>query len=89
VVRTVSLALLFQSVGIVWLNAITGTGNSRINLLIELIALVLYTAYVWYVFEVRDWSIAIGWISEWIYWLSILILSLAYMLSGRWQGKRI
>ncbi len=87
--RTVSVALILMSVGTVWLNAITGTGNTRINLLIELIAIVLYCFYVWYVFEVRDWSVTIGWMSEWLYWAVIFGFALAYIASGKWKGKRI
>lgn len=87
--RTVSAALILMSVGTVWLNAITGTGNTRINLLIEIAAIVLYCIYVWYVFEVRDWSITIGWMSEWLYWLVMFGFSLAYIISGKWKGKRI
>lgn len=87
--RTVSIALLLMSVGTIWLNAITGTGNTRINLMIEAVAIVLYCAYVWYVFEVRDWSVTVGWMSEWLYWAVMFSFSLAYILSGKWKGKRI
>jgi multidrug resistance protein, MATE family len=89
VVRVTSLALLFMSFGTVWLNSITGTGNTRINLLIEAATLVMYIIYVWFVFEYKDWSVTIGWMSEWLYWLSILGFSFAYMMSGRWKGKKI
>ncbi|HMR56189.1 MAG TPA: hypothetical protein PKC10_02660 [Cyclobacteriaceae bacterium] len=39
IVRIVSIALLLMSFGTIWLNAVTGTGNSRVNLLIELITI--------------------------------------------------
>lgn len=89
VVQVTSVALLFMSFGTVWLNAITGTGNTRINLGIEAFTLVLYICFVWYVFEYKDWSVTIGWMSEWLYWLSMFGLSFAYIMSGRWRGKKI
>jgi multidrug resistance protein, MATE family len=39
VVRIVSIALLMMSFSTVWLNAVTGTGNTVVNLLIEMITI--------------------------------------------------
>ncbi|MEI9912181.1 MAG: MATE family efflux transporter [Bacteroidota bacterium] len=37
VIRMVSIGVLGMSIATVWLNAVTGTGNTRINLFIEII----------------------------------------------------
>ena len=87
VLRVVSSALLLQSFSVVWLNAVTGTGNTVVNLLIEIITLIIYTAYVYFVLEVWNLSITWGWISEWVYWISMFFMSYIYMKSGRWKGK--
>jgi len=71
------------------MNAVTGTGNSRITFLIELITIILYCIYVWLVLEKYFLSITIGWMSEWLYWLSIFFFSRLYIRSGKWQGKVI
>jgi multidrug resistance protein, MATE family len=89
IVRIVSLALMMMSFGTIWLNAVTGTGNSRINLLIELITITLYCAYVFVVLEYLNLSIAWGWASEWVYWLSMFSMAYGYMRSGKWKGKVI
>lgn len=89
VVRVVSSALLLMSVGTVWLNAVTGTGNTRVNLAIETITLILYSAYVYFVLEQWHMSLAWGWGSEWMYWLSLFIMAYAYLQSGKWQNKVI
>jgi len=89
VARVISFALIFQSVSTVWLNAVVGTGNSRRNLITELVAIVLYCIYVYMVLEYFNLSISIGWISEWLYWLSLLIPSYWYIQSNKWMGKRI
>lgn len=89
IVRIVSVALLMMSFGTIWLNAVTGTGNSRVNLLIELITIVIYVAYVYLVLEYWNLSIGWGWGSEWVYWISMFSMAFAYMKSGKWKGKVI
>lgn len=89
IVRIVSVALLMMSVGTIWLNAVTGTGNSRVNLLIELVTIVIYCAYVFFVLEYWNLSIGWGWGSEWVYWISMFSMAFFYMKSGKWKGKVI
>jgi MATE family multidrug resistance protein len=87
VLRVVSVALIMMSFSTVWLNAVTGTGNTRINLLIEFITIVFYTLYIYYVLERWNGSLVVGWISEWLYWMSMFSMSWWYIRSGRWKGK--
>lgn len=87
VVRVVSIGLLMMSFGPVWLNAVTGTGNTTVNLWIEMITLVAYVVYVYIVLEYLKLPITWGWASEWVYWLSMFGLSYWFMRSGRWKGK--
>lgn len=89
VLRIVSMALWMMAVGTVWLNAVTGTGNTVVNLVIEIITLVIYIIYVYVVLEYLNLSIVWGWGSEWVYWISMFSMSVIYMLSGRWRGKKI
>jgi multidrug resistance protein, MATE family len=86
VLRVVSSALLLQSFSVVWLNAVTGTGNTAVNLIIELVTLFLYTAYVYFVLEVWNLSLAWAWVSEWVYWISMFSMAFVYMRSGRWRN---
>jgi putative MATE family efflux protein len=89
IVRIVSVALLIMSVGTVWLNSVTGTGNTIINLTIESITIAVYSVYVYVVLEYLNLSISWGWISEWVYWTSMLAMSYFYMRSMRWKNKII
>ncbi len=89
VMQVVTSALLMMSFGVVWLNAVTGTGNTTINLLIELVTIVLYIIYVYVVLEYYFLPITWGWGSEWVYWLSMFSMAFLYMRSGRWKGKVI
>lgn len=89
VLRVVTSAMLLMSFSVVWMNAVTGTGNSRVTFIIELITIVLYCVYVYLVLESFNLSISVGWMSEWIYWISIFSLSFWYIRSGRWKHKKI
>lgn len=89
VVRIVSVALVMMSFSTVWLNAVTGTGNTVINLVIELITIVVYSVYVYVVLEVWNLPITWGWASEWVYWVSMFTMSFFYIRSGRWRNKKI
>lgn len=89
VVRIVSVALLMMSVGTVWLNAVVGTGNTVVNLTIELITIVIYSTYVYIVLEYLNLSITWGWASEWVYWVSMFSMAWLYMRTGRWKNKVI
>ena len=87
--RLVSCVMILMSAASVWLNSVTGTGNSRITFLIELAAIIFYCIYIYLVLEVYRLSIFWGWMSEVLYWSIMLSLSFAYMKSGRWKTKII
>lgn len=87
VVRVVTVAMLLMSFSTVYLNAVTGTGQSRVTFAIELFAIVMYCAYVYLVVERWHLSVAWGWISEWVYWISLFVPAWWYIRSGRWQGR--
>jgi Na+-driven multidrug efflux pump len=89
VLRIVSSALVLMSVSVVWMNAVTGTGNSKMNLYTEMAAISLYCIYVYIVLEKLQLPIVWGWASEWIYWTTILLPSLWYINSGKWKHKTI
>lgn len=89
VLRVVSVAMLLMSISTVWLNAITGTGNTKINLAIELFTITAYCSYVYIVLEKLNMSVVWGWGSEWVYWITMFIPAFWYIHSGRWKKKLI
>lgn len=89
VTRIISLALVLQSVSVVWLNAVVGVGNTRRNLIVEIIAITIYCMYVYTVMEYFNLSISIGWMSEWIYWIALLVPSYLYIRSNKWKRIKI
>jgi putative MATE family efflux protein len=89
VIRIVSIGVLCMSVATVWLNAVTGTGNTKINLYIEIVAITLYSLYIWLALRVWNLSLVWAWASELIYWVVLFTLSFLYIRSGHWKKKII
>jgi putative MATE family efflux protein len=87
VMRIVTVGVLFMSVATVWLNGVTGTGNTKINLVIEIITILLYSIYIYLVLQVWKLSLAWAWTSELLYWFVLFVLSFMYLRSGRWTKK--
>jgi MATE family multidrug resistance protein len=87
VVRVVSVALLLMAFSTVWLNSVTGTGKTVVNLAIEAITIVIYCVYVYVVLEYYKMPITWGWASEWVYWLSMFSMAYFYMRSKKWKTK--
>ncbi len=85
VIRVVSAGILFMSVANIWLNGLTGTGKTKINLMIEIVAISLYLIYTFYFMKFHYISLAVAWSNEFIYWSTIFIIAFLYMKSGKWE----
>lgn len=71
------------------LHAVSGTGNTRVALRAELIALFFYTLYVLMaIFHLRV-SLPLCWASEFVYGIVALAVAFSYMRWGKWQNKSI
>ncbi|HAO47578.1 MAG TPA: MATE family efflux transporter [Ferruginibacter sp.] len=88
VLRVVSVGLLFMSIANIWLNGVTGTAKTKVNLAIEIVAIVVYLVYTWYFIKMNYISLAMAWSNELVYWSGIFILSFLYLRSGRWKTGR-
>jgi MATE family multidrug resistance protein len=85
----VSVALIMMSFSTIWLNAVTGTGNTDVNLAIELVTIIFYCMYVYLTLEYFNLPILYGWMSEWVYWISTFTFAFFYLRSGKWKKKII
>ncbi len=84
-VRVVSVALLILCIGVIWLNAVIATGNTKTVFWLEFIAIFMYLVYIYIVIEVKQLPISVAWMSEWIYWTVIFIMSYLYLKFGKWR----
>lgn len=88
VIRIVTLGMIIMSIANIWLNALTGTGKTKINLIIELVAVSLYLVYTFYFMKFHYISLAMAWSNEFVYWIIILLMSATYMLSKKWMHDK-
>jgi len=87
VARVVSLGMLFMSVANIWLNGVTGTGKTKMNLLIEIVAITVYLIYSWIFMKLHFISLAMAWSNEVVYWSTIFIMAFVFLKSGKWKTK--
>jgi multidrug resistance protein, MATE family len=81
--------MLGMSAATIWLNAVTGTGQTRINLAIEVLAIIGYIVYIYFVMIRWKLSLAMAWTNEFVYWTIIFTAAFLYIRSGKWKGKNI
>ena len=82
-------SLLIGSVANVAFNGVSGTGNTRSALFMEVAVLILYVLFV-YVAGIRlRLSVAVCFLTEAIYYSGLLVASVIYLKKASWQNKRI
>lgn len=89
VMRVLSVAIVMLSISVIFINSVTGSGNSRVSMLIEIFTITVYCLYIHFVLKHLFLSITYGWMSEWLYWICLFVPSFWYMRSGKWKNKVI
>jgi putative MATE family efflux protein len=79
VIRVVSVAMLMMSASVVLLNVVIASAKSKIAFGIEAIAILFYCIYIYLTVEVFKCSLTFAWMSEWLYWTILFILSYFYL----------
>src|SRR5690554_35764 len=82
-------SLPFYSVGAVLFSSISGTGNTKSALKIEIISLLFYVVYMWFIIVYLRSSVALAWTTEHVYWLLLTVIPLFYLRSGKWKERKI
>ena len=73
--------LLFQ--------AVSGTGDTRMAFLIEMITIVFYTLAIYWIIVVSRVNISFCWTVEYVYWGFKLMLSVLFFKKANWRNKKI
>lgn len=85
----IAVAALFSSTANVVFNGVSGTGNTRSALAVELGVLVLYTSFMLVVGLVLRQPVHICFMSEFVYFSFLLIGSILYLRFASWEKKKI
>lgn len=89
VVYVINLASVMLAAAFVIFSAVSGTGKTQVSFLIEVIVLVIYLSYAWFMVMVFKGSIAWVWSAECVYALILGLLSYIYLKSGKWKGSLV
>jgi MATE family multidrug resistance protein len=82
------IALQLYGFSTILFNCIASIGASLHSLIIETITIFFYLAFIYLIFYVLEVNLTIAWTTEWFYWGSLALLSLAYLSLVNWR-KRI
>ena len=88
-VYVVATALLIGSMGSVAFNGVSGTGNTRAALMMEIVILFFYALFVYIVGMRLRLPVGICFLSEVIYFGGLLLASILYLRRGTWRNKRV
>jgi putative MATE family efflux protein len=83
------IVTLTLSVGNVFFQSVSGTGNTRSALIIECSVLVIYAIWVWFTAIYLKAPLYVCWMVEIIYAICIGFLSFLYFRYAKWQNKKI
>ena len=85
----ISFANIIFSVSMILLSSVSGTGNTKAAMVIEIINIVVYLLYV-YVFTILLPSrVEIVWGCEILYWAMMALFSFLYLKSGKWKSYNL
>lgn len=87
--QVIVAATLIMAISTVFFNAVVGTGNTLVNLSMEVGCVGAYLVYCYYFIYRKQSPLYICWGSEFVYWTCLLIGSSIYLKSGKWRGKKI
>ncbi len=87
------LVLLFSlplsSLATVVFSSISGTGNTRMALILEMVTMVVYMLAMFWIVIYKQMSVAWCWSTEYFYWVPLLILSILYLTRAKWQNRKV
>jgi putative MATE family efflux protein len=88
-IYVVSVALIISSVGCIFFNSVSGTGNTRPALILEAAVLILYTVYIYLTGMYFKFPVHVCFGAEIVYFAGLLIGSVLYLRFADWQKKKI
>ena len=73
----------------VYLQSVAGTGDTRVCLRFDVVALCVYAVYCTIIIGIMKSSMAVCWTADGVYQLCIWIQGIIYLRRGKWRNKTI
>lgn len=83
--RVISVALLLFGISMTFFSGVSGSGNTRFALFIEVVTITFYVFFSWLLGSRTGALVHEVWYTEVFYFLLIGLISVWYMRSGRWK----
>src|SRR5690606_34780034 len=87
--NVINVSMFFFCAAFILFNCVTGTGNTRASLLIEVINIAIYLSAAVIIVKFFNPPIHLVWCAEFIYFGFLALMSWAYLKKGNWQNKEI
>jgi MATE family multidrug resistance protein len=82
-------AMLIFSVTSILLSTVEGSGNTVAGFIVEIVTVMFYILSAYYMVYVWKWPIHLVWTADYIYFVCLGILSMAFLWNGKWKMKKI
>lgn len=82
-------AMLLSAVSNIYFNGVSGTGNTRPALLMEVVTLFFYCAYMYVIGVVLRMPVHICFTTEFVYYGLLMTFCMIYLRKATWQNKKI
>jgi putative MATE family efflux protein len=88
-VYVINAAALLLSTAFIFFNGVSGTGKTNVSFIIEVIVVLIYLSYTWFIVMVLKSNIMVVWASECLYAFLLALLSFIYLKKGKWQESAV
>jgi len=85
----ISGAAILIGIGFILFNGVSGTGRTDVSLFMEIIIISIYLALTWFLANMQNVQIHQVWAVEYLYAISLSVLSFIYLKTGRWKKAEI
>jgi putative MATE family efflux protein len=89
VLYVIAITMIFFSVGMVMFQGVSGTGNTRVTFMFEIIAITVYQITAYLLAIVFKTPVYYVWIVECMYFVMIGTMSFIYLRTGKWRQTKI
>lgn len=89
ILYVVSGSILFFSCAIILISGVSGTGNTKMTLILECITLIVYLAFTYLMAIQWNASLAGVWACEFVYFGSMAIGAYVYLKYGKWREFKL
>lgn len=87
--RVINLTMFFFCIAFILFNGVSGTGNTKVSLLIEATTISIYLVAAYFIAIEFEASLPVVWCSEFIYFGLLGLFSLWYLKKGNWRKLKI